>query len=163
MSFAACLRLSFSGFRVRSTAVFLGRLRRKCIRPQAVFLDYACEAPAFAAASQSCTASVSRIREGRGNVPAGGYLLCSFSPPRYLSSVRLSSALEPVWAYLVPSWVMECYILENPKVDKLPEHPGVWEMTINAQTGEMMDHFDKSLYKRGDARYKGVVTWEDVK
>lgn len=99
MSFAACLRLSFSGFRVRSTAVFLGRLRRKCIRPQAVFLDYACEAPAFAAASQSCTASVSRIREGRGNVPAGGYLLCSFSPPRYLSSVRLSSALEPVWAY----------------------------------------------------------------
>lgn len=36
-------------------------------------------------------------------------------------------------------------------------------MTINAQTGEMMDHFDKSLYKRGDARYKGVVTWEDVK
>ena len=103
MSFAACLRLSFSGFRVRSTAVFLGRLRRKCIRPQAVFLDYACEAPAFAAASQSCTASVSRIREGRGNVPAGGYLLCSFSPPRYLSSVRLSSALEPVWAYVASS------------------------------------------------------------
>ena len=73
------------------------------------------------------------------------------------------SAFDMDTWYLVPSWVMECYILENPKVDKLPEHPGVWEMTINAQTGEMMDHFDKSLYKRGDARYKGVVTWEDVK
>ena len=65
--------------------------------------------------------------------------------------------------YLVPSWVMECYILENPKVDKLPEYPGIWEMTINAQTGEMMDHFDKSLYKRGDARYKGFIPWDKVK
>ena len=36
-------------------------------------------------------------------------------------------------------------------------------MTINAQTGEMMDHFDKSLYKRGDPRYKGFIPWDKVK
>ena len=73
------------------------------------------------------------------------------------------SAFDMGTWYLVPSWVMECYILENPKVDKLPEYPGVWEMTINAQTGEMMDHFDKSLYKRGDPRYKGFIPWDKVK
>lgn len=65
--------------------------------------------------------------------------------------------------YLVPSWVMECYILDDPKVDELREYPGIWEMTINAQTGEMMDHFDTSLYERGDSRYKGFISWEDVK
>ena len=57
---------------------------------------------------------------------------------------------------------MECYILENPTVDKLPEYPGIWSITINAQTGEMIDHFDNSLHGRGDARYKGFISWDDV-
>ena len=65
--------------------------------------------------------------------------------------------------YLVPSWVMGCYILDDPKIDKLREYPQIWEMTINAQTGNMMDYFDKSLYGRGDARYKGFITWKDIK
>ncbi|MDO5299233.1 MAG: hypothetical protein Q4F18_07370 [Clostridia bacterium] len=65
--------------------------------------------------------------------------------------------------YLVPSWVMECYILDDPKVDELREYPSITEMTINAQTGEMMDYFDTSLYGRGDARYKGFISWEDVR
>ena len=65
--------------------------------------------------------------------------------------------------YLVPSWVMECYILEDPKVDQLKEYSPVREMTINAQTGEMMDYFDTSLYGRGDPRYKGFLSWEDVR
>ncbi len=65
--------------------------------------------------------------------------------------------------YLVPSWVMECYILDDPKVDKLREYPMIREMTINAQTGEMMDYFDTSQYKRGDPRYKGFISWDDVK
>jgi len=65
--------------------------------------------------------------------------------------------------YLVPSWVMDCYILDDPKVDELPEYPGITEMTINAQTGEMMDYFDTSLYTRGDPRYKGFIAWNDVK
>ena len=70
--------------------------------------------------------------------------------------------MDTIW-YLVPSWVMECYILENPKVDKLGKHPNIWEMTINAQTGEMINHFDKSLYGRGDGRYKGFIPWDKVK
>ena len=70
--------------------------------------------------------------------------------------------MDTIW-YLVPSWVMECYILENPKVDKLGKHPNIWEMTINAQTGEMINHFDKSLYGRGDGRYKGFISWDKVK
>lgn len=65
--------------------------------------------------------------------------------------------------YLVPAWVMDCYILEKPKVDELPEYPSVKTMTINAQTGEMMDYFDTSFYGRGDARYKGFISWEDVR
>ena len=36
-------------------------------------------------------------------------------------------------------------------------------MTINAQTGEMINHFDKSLYGRGDGRYKGFIPWDKVK
>ena len=36
-------------------------------------------------------------------------------------------------------------------------------ITINAQTGEMLDRFDKSYKGRGDARYKGFVSWDDVK
>ena len=78
MSFAACLRLSFSGFRVRSTAVFLGRLRRKCIRPQAVFLDYACEAPASAAASQSCTSAFHESGKDAGMFPQEGIFYAVF-------------------------------------------------------------------------------------
>ena len=47
--------------------------------------------------------------------------------------------------YLVPSWVMECAFVENPKKD----YQSYWEsknrmMTINAQTGEMLDYFDRS-------------------
>ena len=65
--------------------------------------------------------------------------------------------------YLVPSWVVDCYMLEDPKVDELPEYPTIKTMTINAQTGEMADYFDTSLYGRGDPRYKGFLSWEDVR
>ena len=34
---------------------------------------------------------------------------------------------------------------------------------IDAQTGEMADYFDTSLYGRGDPRYKGFLSWEDVR
>lgn len=74
---------------------------------------------------------------------------------------------DTVWdiptRYLVPSWVMECYILDDPKSNKLREIPNTWEMTINAQTGEMMDWFDTSLHGRGDGRYKGFLSWEEIK
>ncbi len=75
---------------------------------------------------------------------------------------RIPSDEIETW-YLVPSWVMDCYILQNPKVDELPEDPYINQITINAQTGEMTDYFDKSLSGGGDVRYKGFVSWEDVK
>ena len=36
-------------------------------------------------------------------------------------------------------------------------------MTINAQTGEMLDYFDRSYEGYGDARYKGFIPWDKVK
>ena len=60
--------------------------------------------------------------------------------------------------YLVPSWLLECYILNNPKVDKLSEYAGVATLVINAQTGEMLDWFDRSY-----GRYKGFIPWDKGK
>ena len=70
--------------------------------------------------------------------------------------------MDTIW-YLVPSWVIECYILNNPKVDKLSEYTGVATLVINAQTGEMLDWFDTSYHGRGDGRYKGFIPWDKVK
>ena len=41
--------------------------------------------------------------------------------------------------------------------------PSLGMMTINAQTGEMLDRFDKSYKGYGDARYKGFIPWDKVK
>lgn len=89
-----------------------------------------------------------------------GYVVYS-NPDEEWGKQRSATDME-TW-YLVPSWVMECNILNDPTIDKLSEHPYIWEMTINAQTGEMMNHFDKSLYGRGDPRYKGFISWDDVR
>jgi len=53
--------------------------------------------------------------------------------------------------------------LNNPKVDKLSEYAGVATLVINAQTGEMLDWFDTSYHGRGDGRYKGFISWDDVR
>ena len=67
--------------------------------------------------------------------------------------------------YLVPSWILECYMLNNPKVDKLSEHAGVRTLVINAQTGEMLDWFDTSHHGRGDGRYRSIAnrSWKHDK
>ena len=67
---------------------------------------------------------------------------------------RGETAYDMPAGYLVPSWLLECYILNNPKVDKLSEYAGVATLVINAQTGEMLDWFDRSYHGRGDGRYK---------
>ena len=114
--------------------------------------------------------SVSKAIEGAREMIEAGYIqqvlslrfgYVIYSDPNDEWGKQRSSYDTDTW-YLVPSWVMECYIRDNPKVDKLREYPRIWEMTINAQTGEMMDHFDKSWYGRGDGRYKGFVSWDDV-
>ena len=114
--------------------------------------------------------SVEKVIEGAQKMMEDGYIqqvlslrfgYVTYTTPDANWGTQQSAYDTDSW-YLVPSWVMECYILENPKVDKLPEYPGIWSITINAQTGEMMDHFDNSLYGRGDARYKGFISWNDV-
>lgn len=75
---------------------------------------------------------------------------------------RGETALDMPAGYLVPSWILECYMLNDPKVDKLSEYAGIRELVINAQTGEMLDWFDTSYHGRGDGRYKGFISWDDV-
>lgn len=115
--------------------------------------------------------SVDKVIEGARKMIEDGYIkkvydlrfgYVIYSDPDEAWGKQRSAYDMDTW-YLVPSWVMYCRILENPKVDQLPEYPRLWEMTINAQTGEMVDYFDTSLYGRGDARYKGFISWDDVK
>ena len=80
--------------------------------------------------------------------------------------------------YAVPSWVIECIYMENPKktydynIDEaLKRDPdanerysdGFKTITINAQTGEMLDPLDTSDKGWGDANYKGFISWDKVK
>ena len=65
--------------------------------------------------------------------------------------------------YLVPTWVMDCYVLWDAKKDELTKHPTISQIAINAQTGEITDYFDKSLNGGGDVRYKGFISWNDVR
>ena len=89
-----------------------------------------------------------------------GYVV--YTDPNYQRK-RGETANDMPAGYLVPSWVLECYMLNNPKVDKLSEHAGVRTLVINAQTGEMLDWFDTSHHGRGDGRYKGFISWDKVK
>ncbi len=88
-----------------------------------------------------------------------GYVV--YSDPETNWSKRPPSDDVDTW-YLVPSWVMDCRVLWNPKEDD-PEKSYDREMVINAQTGEMIDYFDTSLNGGGDMRYKGFISWDDVK
>ena len=78
--------------------------------------------------------------------------------------VKRYSGYDAECYYLVPSWIIECAIVDNPKKDYESYHESrIRDITINAQTGEMLDYFDKSYKGYGDARYKGFVSWDDVK
>ena len=114
--------------------------------------------------------SIEKVIEGARKMIEDGYIhqvlslrfgYVVYTDPEYEWNKR-----DTVWDipthYLVPSWVMECYILDNPKSNKIKEHPSARGMVINAQTGEMMDWFDTSLYGRGDGRYKGFISWNEV-
>ena len=90
--------------------------------------------------------------------------------------------------FAVPSWVIECVYIDNPKQnldDLIRAYIKEWgsdtdeehalahytqTITINAQTGEMLDpmNTDKgrthtSPNGTGDADYKGFIPWDDVK
>lgn len=103
-----------------------------------------------------------------------GYAL--YNDPTIASSrSNRVSAYDVPCFYAVPSWVLECVFAENPKeniVDKInaqilndpdfDEYGAIRTLTINAQTGEMLDPFDTSKNGTGDADYKGFISWEDI-
>ncbi len=80
--------------------------------------------------------------------------------------------------YAVPSWVIDCVYMVDPKKtfdyhveEELKRDPdanerysnGFKTITINAQTGEMLDPLDTSDKGWGDANYKGFIPWDKVK
>ena len=78
-----------------------------------------------------------------------------------IENVEQFSGYDANCYYLVPSWVIECVFVDNPKKDY--DEVKTRMITINAQTGEMLDRFDKSYKGYGDARYKGFLPWDKVK
>ena len=77
--------------------------------------------------------------------------------------------------YLVPTWVVECVYMDNPKktfedngqasevlTDKMRNSQDFRFVMINAQTGKAFDHNDRSFNGCGDSNYKGFIPWDDV-
>lgn len=64
--------------------------------------------------------------------------------------------------YAVPSWVLECKFMSDPKRD-YRETTSPTCFTINAQTGKMLDYFDTSKLGFADGDYKGFISWEQIK
>ena len=94
------------------------------------------------------------------------------------STSTTGSAYDEDCFYAVPSWVMNCIYMVNPKEtfhfsyekeaamgnDEATERDMVGNktITINAQTGKMLDPMDRSHGGYGDARYKGFISWDEV-
>ena len=89
-----------------------------------------------------------------------GYVV--FSDPE-LQYGRSINSYEVDTSYYVPTWVMDCYLRDNPKKDEISKYPSLQQLMINAQTGKMVDFFDKSLSGHGDYRYQGFISWDDVR
>ena len=99
-----------------------------------------------------------------------------YNDPNYPKGKR--SALDADCYYLVPSWVLECIYINNPKETysleaELAKDGGADTterstdkfrvITINAQTGEVTNPMDRSKNGWGDADYKGFLPWDKVK
>ena len=78
--------------------------------------------------------------------------------------------------YLVPTWVVECVYMDNPKetfvykgrrnderMDNEKNSGHYRFVIVNAQTGEVYDRDDRSMKGYGDTTYKGFISWDDVK
>lgn len=99
-----------------------------------------------------------------------GYVL--YNDPNYKGS---GSAFDAECFYAVPSWIVTCIFSPNPKetvwdeeklARRIEEGYQISDvqryMVINAQTGEMIDYFDRSKGGKADTDYKGFIAWEDV-
>ena len=106
----------------------------------------------------------SKIKEGYiQNVVALRFGYSIYNDPA-IEKVDRFSGYDADYYYLVPSWIVECAYVDNPKKDYQSYYePQTRMITINAQTGEMLDRFDKSYKGYGDARYKGFIPWDKVK
>lgn len=69
--------------------------------------------------------------------------------------------------YLVPTWVIGGLLSDiDPKEDMVARAEGTDNydtLFVNAQTGQVIDRFDTSYYGYGDPRYKGFISWEEVR
>lgn len=83
-----------------------------------------------------------------------------YNDPR-IQSTKPVSAYDAKCYYLVPSWILKCKFVTNPKKD-IDDRP-VWTITINAQTGIMVDPFDTSKKGLGDSAYPGYISWKEIK
>ena len=98
-----------------------------------------------------------------------------YNDPNYPSGKR--SVYDADCYYLVPSWVLECIYINDPKEsysydeEQIENDSNSTErttdkfitLTINAQTGEVTNPMDKSKNGWGDADYKGFISWNKVK
>lgn len=126
--------------------------------------------------------SFQRVKENVENLIENGHIRNVFSirlgyavynDPNYPSGERSAYAAE--YYYLVPTWVVECIYVENPKKEYVYKGKGLDELNddernsleyrsliINANNGVMLDIYDRSKNGRGDADYKGYISWEMV-
>ena len=78
--------------------------------------------------------------------------------------------------YLVPMWTVGCIYLDKPKKEYVVREKQDDELYvneknsieyrtlfINAQTGELIDYYDKSKIGHGNADYQGFIEWETIK
>ena len=79
--------------------------------------------------------------------------------------------------YLVPSWVLECIYINDPKEAYIYDEEQIENdsnsterttdkfitLSINAQTGEVTNPMDTSKNGWGDADYKGFISWAEAK
>lgn len=78
--------------------------------------------------------------------------------------------------YLVPTWMIECVYMDNPKktfvyggrsgdewMDNEKNSGHYHFVMVNAQTGEAYDREDRSMKGYGDTAYRGFIPWDDVK
>ena len=75
--------------------------------------------------------------------------------------------------YAVPSWVVNCIYITNPKNEYAYsglDEEGYGErdseefrtLVINAQTGKLLDPQDKTKTGGGNADYKGYISWDEI-
>lgn len=79
-----------------------------------------------------------------------------------IQSKKPVSIYDAEYCYAVPSWVLECKFVDNPQKD-YSDSTTTRCIAINAQTGKMLDPFDKSKFGHADGDYKGCISWDKVK